>query len=145
MNNPLSDDPEFDLYPYPEGSTGHRLWKLLPDGTTRAQYLAAFDRRNLICGREWNAALARRAGRALLPELVGRTVGVLGSEVRSALGLPKVEPLSVQQTPVGGGGIMTWIAFPHPSGRNLWYNNEANRLHAMYVLERLMLGVPVDD
>lgn len=145
MNNPLSDDPEFDLYPYPDGATGHRLWKLLPEGTTRAQYLAAFERRNLVRGREWSLAQARRAAQDLLPELAGRTVVVLGTEVRSALDLPKVEPLSVRRTPIAGSDFMTWIAFPHPSGRNLWYNNEANRLHAMYMLERIMLGLPLVD
>ncbi len=55
MNTPLSDDPGFDLYPYPEGSAGGHFWKLLPEGTPRAQYLAAFERRNLLRAREWNA------------------------------------------------------------------------------------------
>lgn len=146
-NNPLSDDPEFDLYPYPEGSAGHRLWRLLPEGTSRAQYLAAFDRRNLLRAREWSAAEARRAAQALLPDLVGRLVVVLGTEVRSALGLPKVEPLSINESwlhPTGSPDLpveLRWAALPHPSGRNLWYNNEANRLRASDLLERIMHGV----
>lgn len=142
MNNPLSDDPEFDLYPYPAGSAGYRLWRLLPEGTSRAQYLAAFDRRNLLRAREWSAAEARRAAQALLPDLVGRLVVVLGTEVRSALGLPKVEPLSINESWLPGSPAqLRWVALPHPSGRNLWYNNEANRLRASDLLERIMLGV----
>ena len=144
MNNPLSDDPEFDLYPYPEGSAGYRLWKLLPEGTARAQYLAAFDRRNLLRARQWSAAEARVAAQALLPELAGRLVVVLGSDVRAALGLSKVAPLSLNESwlhPSPDFSMMLrWVALPHPSGRNLWYNNKANRLRASDLLERIMRG-----
>lgn len=147
MNNPLSDDPEFDLYPYPEGSAGHRLWKLLPEGTTRNQYMAAFDRRNLLHARKWDAREARHAAQDLLPELVGRLVVLLGTEVRSALGLPAVVPLSMHESllrPDASPGtqiMLRWVALPHPSGRNLWYNNEDNRLRAGDLLDRIMRGV----
>lgn len=142
MNNPLSDDPEFDLYPYPEGSAGHRLWKLLGEGISRSRYLAAFDRRNILRAREWNAADARAAAATLLPDLVGRTVVVLGTQARSALGLPKVAPLIEQSASVPGKscmGRMTWVALPHPSGRNLWYNSPENRARAGGLLMDLML------
>ena len=124
MNNPLSDDPEYDIYPYPEGSAGWRLWKMLPEGTTRAQYLDMFDRRNLLRAREWAVPAARTAAAFLLPELAGRTVVVLGAQVRAALGLPRTEPLVWRRS---GPFKFDWIAVPHPSGRNLWYNEPGRR------------------
>ena len=131
MNNPLSDDPEFDLYPYPEGSAGWCLWKMLPEGTTRRQYLDMFDRRNLLRAREWDQRAARAAAQELLPELGGRRVVVLGSQVRAALGLPKAEPLVWYKmlTPRVGqkAAAFSYAALPHPSGRNMWYNAPTNR------------------
>lgn len=151
MNNPLSDDPDFDLYPYPEGSAGYRLWKLMPEGTTRKQYLDAFERRNLVRSREWSPTKARAAAEALLPELDGRIVVVLGTEVRSALGLPKVRPLEMMQTTVpvtrrrvGRYVTFEWVALPHPSGRNHWYNSRANVDAARGVLQSLVLAAGVD-
>lgn len=141
MNNPLSDDPEFDLYPYPEGCTGWRLWQLLPEGTTRHQYLAAFDRRNLLRARAWDARAARAAAAELLPRLEGRFVVVLGTQVRAALGLLPAEPLEVRVQRVSGDVFdfdLTWLAFPHPSGRNRWFNDPANRRAAAAALAGLM-------
>jgi hypothetical protein len=143
MNNPLSDDPEFDLYPYPAGCSGWRLWKMLPEGTTRSQYLEAFDRINLLRAREWNQGAARRAAEEIIPDLVGRFVVVLGTQVRTALVLPKAEPLSVNSTHVVAGGYghdLTWLAFPHPSGRNHWFNCTDNYARACTTLVRLMRG-----
>jgi hypothetical protein len=125
MNNPISDDPEYDLYPYPERSAGWRLWKMLPGEISRRQYLEMFDRRNLLRSRSWSQPAAREAAKVLLPELKGRLVVVLGSEVRAALGLPLSEPLVFRRTtsPVQ----YDWVPVPHPSGRNLWYNQPGNR------------------
>ncbi len=142
MNNPLSDDPKYDLYPYPEGSTGWRLWKMLPDGTSRVRYLAAFERLNLLRARAWSAAAAHAAGQEVLPRLAGRLVIVLGSEVRAALGLPRAEPLVRQKTAIAGSRFFTleWIPMPHPSGRNCWFNEPANYEGARRVLAELMSG-----
>jgi hypothetical protein len=136
MCNPLSDDPEFDLYPYPEGSAGWRLWKMLPEGTTRAQYLDVFDRRNLLHQRTWDQKAAREAAVEIIASLAFRPIiVVLGSQVRSALGLPNAEPLVLREdmasaTRVDGAAcqaIVRWLPVPHPSGRNRWYNEPGNR------------------
>lgn len=135
MNNPLSDDPKYDLYPYPEGSAGYRLWKMIPGDVWRRDYLGSFDRRNLLRAREWSQREAREASRALMPELHGRLVLVLGTQVRAALGLLPAEPLARMLAEVDCGQARSvdaprikfeWIAIPHPSGRNLWYNDPAN-------------------
>ena len=140
MNNPLSDDPEFDLYPYPERSTGWRLWKMLPDGTTRQQYLDAFERLNLVRAREWNTKAAKAAARDVLPMLQDRVVVVLGSDVRSALGLHKAEPLSYHRERRISGTSFAWIALPHPSGRNHWFNKPENYTAACHILGLVMRG-----
>lgn len=137
MNNPLSDDPEFDLYPYPEKSTGWRLWKMLPEGTTRAHYLGGFERRDLLRARVWDKAAALEAAHELLPTLAGRRVVVLGTEVRAALGLPAVEPLTFSTS---ADDAFSWLAFPHPSGRNRWYSDDDNYDRACAVLTAVWYG-----
>src|SRR6266576_4990037 len=106
MNNPLSSDPRHALFPHPPGCTGYRLWKLLqrrrPD-VTRAQYLAAFERMNILSSRAWDRPAAREGAermRALLRHgYQGRTVLVLGSEPRDMLGL---RPLLLHPQTVDG-------------------------------------------
>lgn len=141
MNNPLSDSPEYDLYPYPEGSTGYRIWKMLPEGTTRSQYLEAFDRRNLLRSRRWDLRAARAAVLEVAPHLDGRVVVVLGTQVRAALGLEPVEPLTVMGATLSTGHSMTCVAVPHPSGRNYWYNTPGNRDRVCELLAGLMDGI----
>lgn len=138
MNNPLSDDPEYDLYPYPEGSAGHRLWKMIPGDVSRRAYLDAFDRRNLLRARQWDPRAAREAARVLTPELEGRLVLVLGTQVRAALGLPVAEPLARASAAVGDGASFEWIAVPHPSGLNRWYNDQVNCAAVGELLRELM-------
>lgn len=138
MNNPISSRPEYALYPYPPGCTGHRLLRLLQrrlPGVGRREYLAAFDRRNLLHRLTWSRADARRAAEEFLevqvPELLGRTVVVLGDQVRNLLGLEKM-----LIHPVESHGV-TWRQLPHPSGRCLWYNDQHCAELAALLLEEL--------
>lgn len=155
MNNPLSNDPDFDLYPYPEGSTGYRLWKMLPEGTSRQDYLKVFDRRNLLRAREWDPTAAHKAAIDLWPELDGRVVVVLGTQVRNALGLQAAEPLLARRSSIFlPAGLrdpsselkaynLRWVAFPHPSGRNRWFNDPANRYAACRLFHLLFTASAV--
>lgn len=122
MNNPLSSDPKYALFPHPPGCTGYRLWKMLEarTGVFRAEYIQVFERRNLVPTKEWCAVTANVNARSMLPELGGRTVLLLGNEVRKAFGVP---PLLVHPQEIGG---VTWRQLPHPSGRNRWYNDPEN-------------------
>lgn len=135
MNNPISSAPEHALFPAPEGCTWHRLWVMLHDRTqaSRGAYLQAFERRNLVLGRRWSPVMAREAAGPLIEELrgSGRTVVVLGAEVRDALRLPR---LLIKPQELHG---VVWRQLPHPSGRNLWFNNPENRELACLLLEEL--------
>lgn len=137
MNNPLSLDPCHALYPEPEGCTGHRLWKMLEKrtGATEEDYMEAFERRNLVAGLAWSRAAAHAAAPAFWEYAKGRTVLVLGSEVREVLGLTRmiVHPIEV-------GGIV-FRQLPHPSGRNPWYRIAGNREVAELLLEELYKNV----
>lgn len=135
MNNPVSSAPGHELYPYPPGCTGHRLWQMLCERVpvTRRQYLDAFERRNLVAGRSYDAALARRSAEVMYAEFwgSGRTVVLLGEDVRRAFGHPK---LLLHPQLIGGA---TWRQVPHPSGRNLWYNDKDNARLVGVLLEEL--------
>ena len=136
MNNPISSDPHHALYPSPEGCTGHRLWTMLNarTGCSRAQYLEAFERRNLLPGKTWSMPHARLAATQFIEEMRGRYILVLGAEPRDALRLPRVLVKPVEMY----GSV--WRLLPHPSGRNLWYNVRGNREVAELLLEEMYKG-----
>lgn len=134
MNNPLHADPKYALFPHPPGCTGWRIWQMLRSRVpecTRGDYLETFDRRNLVNSVHWSAEQAREAAGQLKTALRGRVVVVLGTTVRIALGLPQVliHPQEIE-------GV-TWRQIPHPSGRNLFYNDEVNRSLVAMLLESL--------
>jgi hypothetical protein len=120
------------------------------------QYLETFERRNLVRAVEYDRVVARARAHEVVTELrgSGRTVVLLGNSVREAFhyalgntptqrvgtaewfgetqgGLP---PLLVHPQEVVG---CTWRQVPHPSGRNLWYNDPENRKVVELLLEEL--------
>lgn len=134
MNNPHSDDPQFDLYPWPPNSAGHRLWLMINEatGVSAAAYRHLVDRQNLVRGKKWSAASAKRNAREI--NVVDRTVVVLGRAVAKAMGLPdKMAPL----TSVTIGRTTYWY-FPHPSGRCRWYNDEGNYSATIQLLREII-------
>jgi hypothetical protein len=98
MNNPLSMDSKYALYPLPKGSAGGHLWQMLWEEArvTPRQYINAFERMNLLVG-EWNAGRALVSALDLLPRLGNRSIVLLGDQVRRAFGHPYHG-----QSPVGG-------------------------------------------
>lgn len=144
MNNPHRTEAKYALFPSPAGSAGGRLCGMLravrPD-LFRADYLRAFDRRNLVQG-PWSARKAAlqathwremwegvSSRRGFTPGLL--EVLVLGEGPRVALGLPKQ-----LLHPIERGGVV-YRQLPHPSGRCLWYNHPTHRLLAGLLLEEL--------
>jgi hypothetical protein len=136
MNNPLSMEPAHALFPHPPGCTGHRLYEMLksrvPDVTKR-QYLDIFDRRNVMHSLVFDRETARMGASKLYLEFYGsgRTIVLLGADTVAAFGLPRL-----LLHPQENGGA-TWRQIPHPSGRNLWYNNDENRTLVAMLLEDL--------
>lgn len=138
MNNPLSSNPRHALFPHPPGCTGWRIWQMLRDfcdeEVTRAQYIAAFDRRNLVDDKVWDRGKALDGVDRLIAAVRRRTVVVFGEAPRVALRLPK---LLMHPQIIDG---VTWRQLPHPSGRCRWYNDPENRAVAGALLAELYHG-----
>lgn len=138
MNNPLSDDPKYALFPLPTGCTGHRLYEMFSDSAerrstsvSRLDYIRGFCRRNVLAGREWSKAAAREAAPALARELADRRVVVVGVSVLEALRLPRPAGWCVwlESEPRSSGLLetedrsFTYCLIPHASGRCREYND----------------------
>lgn len=119
-DNPHSSDPERALEPDRPGCAGWRLWKL--SGLPKREYLAAFTRVNAV-------------DRPVIPP--GARAIILGREAWSSLGLPFAAPLQELDMPVSR---IRFVYVPHPSGRNLWYNDENNRQRVGELLRRYARG-----
>jgi hypothetical protein len=129
------------------------------ENTGMRSYLETFERRNLVRGVAYDRAEGHAAAERTVRELMdtGRTIVLLGSDVRAAFsramhrignlfphtldawtagerGLP---PVLVHPQMAGG---CTWRQIPHPSGRNLFYNDPRNRETVAMLLEELYLG-----
>jgi hypothetical protein len=138
MNNPVyPGQPEFALYPYPPGCTGERIWEMINERTplSKQEYLRAFDRRNLVDSGDWRPGEAADRAAELLPDLRGREIVLLGSQVRRAFGLP-----ALLIHPLRWRGVR-WRQIPHPSGRNLWYNDPTCRALVAMLLSELYVSV----
>ena len=139
MNNPLSVDPRYALYPAPSGCAGWWLRKM--SGLSRTDYLRTFDRRNLLPGQQWDKAEARRVGHYVLQTLAGRTVVLLGKEVPRAMGLDdEVGPLFWQHEQALDLNLpVHWLMMPHPSGRNRHWTQPGAREEAGAIMRELAL------
>lgn len=125
-------DPTLPLYPTSRASTGGRLLELM--GIDREEYVHHFDRVNLLNkfpGRnkrddKFPMAHAKIAASAVKPLLHGRSVVMIGRNVAEAFQL-EVDFHEWMELPLNEGGLCQVAVVPHPSGRNHWYNVEANR------------------
>lgn len=139
ISNPVSSAPEHALFPFPVGCTGHRILQMLQSrlpNVTQKDYLNRFERRNLVPHKIVDMTIARETAARIQKELwgTGRTVVLLGEEVRRAFGHPR----SLLHPQVIGGA--TYRQVPHPSGRNHWYNEQKNRDLVAMLLEDLYKG-----
>lgn len=118
--NPYGADPFFALYPLPETSSGGRLQSLILD-IPRDAYVE-MDRVNL-CEGKWSAPAARSRGQELRAFFTPAThkFVLLGAKVSGAFGVP-FEPISAK-TGHAAGDEHTYVVLPHPSGRNLLWND----------------------
>lgn len=124
-DNPQSSDPRHALYPYPPRCAGERLCNQIL-GLDTATYLACW-RTNLCAGR-WSKPQARVRAELLLNTYIGpwRVIVLLGAKVREAFSVADQEVIKI---PVFfsaySSAVRTLVSLPHPSGRNLVWNNPA--------------------
>jgi len=116
------------LVPGKPGSTADRL--LAISGMTHDEYLANFKRLNLLPLGHWCPIKARVRGLRIQRSLRGKVI-VLGKQTWSALGLPRIDFFERVVT-----ADAEFILLPHPSGRNLIYNDPRNRERARRILRR---------
>ena len=124
-SNPYGDDPDMTLYPFPDGCSGHRLWRVLGVGRTR--YLS-FARENLCRGifrmpdaRERASILRDHVKEATYPPEGVRPFSLVilcGTRVRQAFGF---HDLATWDHVDDVDTHVTWLALPHPNGRSrIW-------------------------
>jgi hypothetical protein len=115
------------------------LCEVLP-GVRMHDYVHRFERINLVSG-PWDAGAARTRAEELRPSLAGRRVVLLGREVARAFGIQS--SVFSEECDVDALDGPTFYLLPHPSGRNLLYNDPGRRLAAGELLARLYAEEPV--
>lgn len=136
LNNPQGHTAFHTL---PVGCAGYRMWRMVHDvsGICETDWLRGTQRNNLLADavlpRDYRSA-ARRRGEFLAPLLQGRTVVLVGNDVAAAMGHA--------YPPFVWDPDRDWVQIPHPSGRNPFYNDPANRLAAGILLSEILAGCP---
>jgi hypothetical protein len=135
MNNPRGL-PALD--PSVPGSAGARLLQIVSTvrDVRRDEWFLRTQRHNLlpheVLPRDYRSQ-ARVMGGWLAPKIAGRTVLLLGSDVAEAVGH--------DAPPMVWSGRHDWIQIPHPSGKNLFYNDPVARLAVSVLVHELMDGL----
>ena len=123
IDNPHSENPGAALLPRPVGSAGHRLFKM--SGMTWSEYNATFDRKNMS-----DVPLGLRDF-----TFKDRAVIVLGKSTWIKLGFAAhCQPFSkmiIDQINAA------FYLVPHPSGKNLFYNEPRNQESTTRLLRRI--------
>jgi hypothetical protein len=135
MHNAKSDDPTDAMEPGTFNGAGERLWRMISDvcGCTKDDYAMRFELMNVLNQTEWQAADARIAAGMLRFRLSGRHCFVLGKDAWTALGLPSNTGWFKTERSYTGA---RYVLLPHPSGRNLMYNDLKIRLKAGTMLAK---------
>lgn len=125
--NPYQDatpDDHFSLYPEPRGAAGERLMNIL--GVPRHVYMS-LRRRNLCFGQWTMQAARRRVSEIVLLDTTVEVAVLLGKKVQAAFGFD-VEPFALRSEPRRLiRGDIKYVILPHPSGRNLVWNQPGSR------------------
>lgn len=113
--------PGYPMFPYPKTSAAGRLCEVLR--MRRSEYVVTFDRVNLwpVWPPPGRVDLRASACNLAATLLNGRRVIALGKDVAGAF-VPGLSEWFV----VAMHRDTTVMLIPHPSGRNLWYNNSMN-------------------
>lgn len=143
-------DPDLPLFPVPKTSAGGRLVQIA--GITKGQYLATFERINVLRyfpgkwqnGDRFPLQEARVAADAIAPLLAGRRVVLVGQNVALAFSIRQdffvwsTHQVRRRCPVTRDPGLAEFAVIPHPSGRNFWYNAAARRAEARAFFDRLL-------
>jgi len=135
MHNAKSSDPADAMEPYTVNGAGERLWTMVNAvcGCSREKYSAQFELMNILEAKEWSAKDANLSAGLVRFKLSGRICFVLGRETWEALKLPKLAKwFSTERSYTG----TKYILLPHPSGRNVMYNDAKMRNKAGTMLAK---------
>lgn len=135
------------FYPYPPNSAAGRLLSIL--GWSRRRYLLTFARMNLLneCpGRHFPVERARSCIPYVVADLHPRPLLLMGKGVANAFGVGHLPILELHQVTLPKHNdlpVPVKLALvPHTSGRNLWYNDAANREAVRVFIESLVPAEP---
>lgn len=139
-NNPYGSAPEFALYCHPPGCAGYRLRRIF--GLAQHQYLGLH--RTNLCEGDWSKAQAKaRAFELLSPQAPWNVMVLLGRKVTETF-----EKVALSDAPLVAFSTrtccpgMTLVSLPHPSGRNLVWNQPWARTRARQILCEIVPELP---
>lgn len=120
-------NPETPLWPDPPNSAAGRLVAMM--GLSRRDYLCSFVRANVLDaypGPVFPLSEARGRAAALAQRLAPLPLILLGRGVAGAFRFPTPHLMEWEDYVLDGVWIRAAVV-PHPSGRNLWYNDPLHR------------------
>lgn len=129
MDNPQSSDPRYALFPHPPGCTGHRLWQIMKEVNPdiSVSIYGNIVKTNLFQVGAYDEKMAEKAGDVLRFQIytAGWNAVLLGNRVTDAVAPGVRLKYPAAKWSSFGIGKVAWL--PHPSGRNHFYNDLANR------------------
>lgn len=136
-DNPYGQDPRFALYHKPRHASGNRLRQHLGLRDATYERLAKIN----LCAEAWKTAEAKACAEVIKHRTCpyNRVVVLLGAKVRGAFGFASAEFFSVT---VAYGCTPMFVILPHPSGRNLLWNQAGAREEARKLLKSVVPWIP---
>lgn len=145
-------DPDLPLFPVPATSAGGRLCQMT--GLLRGEYLLQFDRINVLNffpgqvrrDDKFPMSPARFAASTMKPFLAGRVVVLVGRNVANAFGhtaeFHEWGDMQCRRDHHKNPGGCQIAIIPHPSGRNHWYNDAANKIKSQNFWREFINNLP---
>jgi hypothetical protein len=142
-DNPVSSEPEFQLYSRPNNCAGHRLQERVLE-LPESEYLAIW--RSNLCTPRWNQEQAMKRVWVLLGDIAPwSTIVLLGRKVADTFSVScrlqgRMIPFDTASIDTGGR-MFRLIALPHPSGRCQAWNDPANYVRAQRLMNHEVPGM----
>ncbi len=131
-DNPYGRDPRAALFHLPRRAAGNRLREHL--GLTDVQYMRL--KKVNLCPEKWSLTIAREVASQIMGDERWKVVILLGNKVKKAFEHTNCK----DQLPFFGSCFFcrpVLVSLPHPSGRNLLWNEPDARQKARDLLSRI--------